>query len=97
MNPLIIQYYWRTIKYKKDPGILKFLDKLRGIDEEKQKYIGIKGYGDPSSQQMKTMFENENEFIVLTEYISRKDTAPVFTSASKISSWTYNKIKENAL
>ena len=41
--------------------------------------------------------KNENEFIVLTEYISRKDTAPVFTSASKISSWTYNKIKENAL
>ena len=63
MNPLIIQYHWRTIKYKKDPGILKFLDKLRGIDEEKQQYIGIKEYGDSSSQQMKTMVENENEFI----------------------------------
>lgn len=41
--------------------------------------------------------ENENDFIVLTEYKSQKDTSPVFTSASKISSWTYNKIKENTL
>ena len=41
--------------------------------------------------------KNENDFIVLTEYKSQKDTAPVFTSASKISSWTYNKIKENTL
>ena len=41
--------------------------------------------------------KNENDFIVLTEYKNQKDTAPVFTSASKISSWTYNKIKENTL
>lgn len=41
--------------------------------------------------------KNENDFIVLTEYKSQKDTSPVFTSASKISSWTYNKIKENTL
>jgi len=41
--------------------------------------------------------KNENDFIVLTEYKSQKDTRPVFTSASKISSWTYNKIKENTL
>lgn len=41
--------------------------------------------------------KNENDFIVLTEYKNQKDTAPVFTSTSKISSWTYNKIKENTL
>lgn len=39
----------------------------------------------------------ENEFIVITEYLPQKGEVPAFTSASKISSWTYNKIKENAL
>ena len=39
----------------------------------------------------------ENEFIVITEYKTQKGKSPAFTSASKISSWTYNKIKENAL
>lgn len=41
--------------------------------------------------------ENENEFIVLTNYKTSKDSSPVYTSASKISSWTYNKIKEITL
>ncbi len=39
----------------------------------------------------------ENEFIVLTEYKKDKGEAPVYKSASKISSWTYNKIKEITL
>ena len=41
--------------------------------------------------------KNENEFILITEYKPEKDRNPLFTSSSKISSWTYNKIKENAL
>ena len=39
----------------------------------------------------------ENEFIVLTNYKTQKEAQPVFTSKSKISSWTYNKIKEITL
>ena len=62
-NPIYIQYNWRTIKYKKDPGLFRFLDKLKDIDEEKQKYIGIKGYGDIYVQPMKYMIENEKELI----------------------------------
>lgn len=41
--------------------------------------------------------KNESEFILITEYKPEKDRNPLFTSSSKISSWTYNKIKENAL
>lgn len=41
--------------------------------------------------------KNENEFILIAEYKPEKGTNPVFTSISKISSWTYNKIKENTL
>lgn len=41
--------------------------------------------------------QNENEYIVFTEYKTPKDAKAVFTSASKISSWTYNKIKEITL
>ena len=40
---------------------------------------------------------NENEYIVFTDYKTQKAAKPVFTSASKISSWTYNKIKEITL
>ena len=39
----------------------------------------------------------ENEFIVLTNYKTQKEAQPVFTSKAKISSWTYNKIKEITL
>ena len=45
----------------------------------------------------KSKSADENEFIVLTEYKREKTSTPVFTSASKISSWTYNKIKEITL
>lgn len=41
--------------------------------------------------------KNENEFILIAEYKPEKGPNPVFTSISKISSWTYNKIKENTL
>ena len=41
--------------------------------------------------------KNENDFILITEYKIEKGRNPLFTSSSKISSWTYNKIKENAL
>lgn len=40
---------------------------------------------------------NENEFIVITQYKRQKNTEPFFISASKISSWTYNKINEITL
>ena len=39
----------------------------------------------------------ENEYIVVTQYITQKGAQPFFTSKSKISSWTYNKIKEITL
>ncbi len=39
----------------------------------------------------------ENEFIILADYFTQKDEKPVFTATSKISSWTYNKIKEITL
>ena len=39
----------------------------------------------------------ENEYIVVTEYMTQKGAKPVFTSKAKISSWTYNKIKEITL
>ena len=41
--------------------------------------------------------KNENDFILITEYKPEKGKNPLFTSSSKISSWTYNKIKENTL
>ena len=41
--------------------------------------------------------KNENEFILITEYQAQKGKNPLFTSTSKISSWTYNKIKEITL
>ncbi len=41
--------------------------------------------------------KNENEFILITEYKPEKGKNPLFTSTSKISSWTYNKIKEITL
>ncbi len=41
--------------------------------------------------------QNENEFVVLTYYMTEKGKTPVFVSSSKISSWTYNKIKEITL
>ena len=37
---------------------------------------------------------NENEFIVRTEYKKQKDDKPVYISYSRISAWTYSKIKE---
>lgn len=40
---------------------------------------------------------NENEYIILTKYLIQKGTQPVFISKAKISSWTYNKIKEITL
>ena len=39
------------------------MDKLKDIDEEKQKYIGIKGYGDIYVHPIKYMIENEKELI----------------------------------
>ncbi len=39
----------------------------------------------------------ENEYIVVTEYLTQKGAKPVFKSKAKISSWTYNKIKEITL
>lgn len=41
--------------------------------------------------------EKENEFVVIVDYKTDKATEPVFTSTEKISSWTYNKIKEITL
>ena len=40
---------------------------------------------------------SDNEFIVMTEYYKQKGESPYYTSVAKISSWTYNRIKENAL
>lgn len=41
--------------------------------------------------------KNSSEFIVMTEYHKQKGDTPYYTSVSKISSWTYNKIKEITL
>ena len=41
--------------------------------------------------------KSENEYIVLTAYKTQKTDLPYYTSTSKISSWTYNKIKEITL
>ena len=41
--------------------------------------------------------KSENEYIVMTEYHKQKGDSPYYTSVSKISSWTYNKIKEITL
>ncbi len=41
--------------------------------------------------------KSENEYIVMTEYQKQKGYSPYYTSVSKISSWTYNKIKEITL
>ena len=41
--------------------------------------------------------KSENEYIVITEYHKQKGDTPYYTSVSKISSWTYNKIKEITL
>ena len=41
--------------------------------------------------------ESDNEFIVIAEYRKEKSDSAYYTSFSKISSWTYNKIKENTL
>lgn len=41
--------------------------------------------------------KSENEYIVITEYHKQKGDSPYYTSVSKISSWTYNKIKEITL
>ena len=41
--------------------------------------------------------KSENEYIVMTEYHKQKGNSPYYTSVSKISSWTYNKIKEITL
>ena len=48
-------------------------------------------------QIYKSQSAGENEFIVLTEYKKDKGAEPLYKSASKISSWTYNKIKEITL
>ena len=40
---------------------------------------------------------SDNEFVVMTEYHKQKGDSPYYTSVAKISSWTYNRIKENAL
>ncbi len=41
--------------------------------------------------------KSSSEFIVMTEYHKQKGDTPYYTSVSKISSWTYNKIKEITL
>ena len=41
--------------------------------------------------------KSNSEFIVMTEYHKQKGDTPYYTSVSKISSWTYNKIKEITL
>ena len=41
--------------------------------------------------------EKENEFIVTVIYKAEKNGELIFTSTAKISSWTYNKIKEITL
>ena len=40
---------------------------------------------------------NENEFIVRTDYKKQNGESSVYTAYSKISAWTYNKIKEITL
>ena len=41
--------------------------------------------------------KSENEYIVMTEYLKQKGDSPYYTSVSKISNWTYNKIKDITL
>ncbi len=41
--------------------------------------------------------KSSSEFIVMTEYHKQKGDTSYYTSVSKISSWTYNKIKEITL
>ena len=47
-NPSILTLNWRTIKYNTDAGFLKLWYKIKGVDEEDQKDIGLTGYNTES-------------------------------------------------
>ena len=40
---MIIQYTWKLVKYKKEAGLSKLWNNLKGINEEDQKIIGMTG------------------------------------------------------
>ena len=62
-DPAQIEYTWRNIKYNPEAGLIKLWNNLRGIDDEKQKYIGLKNI-DYKYISCKNMFENNYEQIV---------------------------------
>jgi hypothetical protein len=42
-EPSYLEYSWKWIKYKKEAGFSKLWNNLKGIDDEKQKIIGLTG------------------------------------------------------
>ena len=56
-EPLLYTYNWRTVKYNTDAGFKKFWYKLKGVDPESLKDIGLIGY-DTVSKSYRTLYKN---------------------------------------
>ena len=52
-----ITYKWRNIKYNPEAGLQKLWNNLRGVDDEKQKYIGLRAI-DYKFMSYKSLIEN---------------------------------------
>ena len=59
-DPANITYKWRNIKYNPEAGLAKLWNNLRGIDDEKQKYIGLRPI-DYKFTSFKSWIENNEE------------------------------------
>jgi len=59
-DPGNITYKWRNIKYNPEAGLAKLWNNLRGIDDEKQKYIGLRPI-DYKFTSFKSWIENNEE------------------------------------
>ena len=61
-EPLLYTYNLRTVKYNTDAGFKKFWYKLKGVDPETLKDIGLIGY-DTDTKSYRTLYKNESELI----------------------------------
>ena len=66
----------------------------KGLISDSQKLLGLR-HGEIPSESEFILSEIQNPFIVKSDYY--KASSRIFTGYSKISSWTYNKIKEMIL
>ena len=64
-DPGNITYKWRNIKYNPEAGLQKLWNNLRGVDDEKQKYIGLRTI-DYKFMSYKSLIEN-NKYIPIMD------------------------------